>query len=956
MPDIAEEAGKAMTSTEVTKLDDMDAAQLKDEGNALFSAGDYSGAVKLYSKALKQCPETSTEAATLLKNRAAAYLKLGEHQKVVRDATAALEITPADVKALFRRCQAYEKLENYSDAFKDARAVNHLDPKNSAIQPILSRLNVKMQEIAKQQASTMNKVKSMFDLVLGEDTSPENRVQAANNIVALSKEKAGAELIMKESGVTKLLALMKLEKNEEISLAVIRALGELCKNNISRTYEVLKEIGVSFLVENLNSNSENYVSAVQYFIQVILNVLAGMDIRNGKKSDKKLMKENEQMIDQIMQSLVKTVSSRIMSAIGRDALLELIMKNVEYESLNWGLKLIDCEGLWNLLDVASELQEIHYESSMRITGRTLAHVSVALERIYYCMDCDKSREKFRNKMMEFINDKLSGADIENKVRATSAITALLQGPVEAGNACLAQKGVVEMMLAMASSEDELQQRVSAEAIIAAASKKDKCTAIVSMGTDILKKLYQSKNDNIKVRALVGLCKLGSSGGFDASIKMFSEGSSLKLAKACRKFLVNPKKDKDLRKWAVEGLSYLTLDGDVKEELIEDKEAVQALIELTKTGDLSVVYGSVTTLVNLTNSYDQEEVIPELVELAKFAKQHVPETHVKDAKEFVDKRVKALAESGVTVALVALAKTESKNSKELISRVFNAICEHPDLRGAVVQQGGAKVLVNLALEGTEKGKMTAAQALSRIAITMNPEVAFPGQRCAEVVRPIMALLHPECKALQNFEALMALTNLAQVSPSVRSRILKDAGLMKIEEYMYQDHEMLRRAATQCVANLMVSDDVVRLYEIPGNDRVKFLLLVSDDEDLETSKAASGALAMLTSVSRKACKKIFDVKAWLEILCKLCASADKEICHRGVAIVHNLIHASHACAEKIIETDLFQILMALTRPEVDDVPQKVKDLAQAALKKAEEWKLIKVNTGEVQEDSEDEKEEN
>lgn len=38
------------------------------------------------------------------------------------------------------------------------------------------------------------------------------------------------------------------------------------------------------------------------------------------------------------------------------------------------------------------------------------------------------------------------------------------------------------------------------------------------------------------------------------------------------------------------------------------------------------------------------------------------------------------------------------------------------------------------------------------------------------------------------------------------------------------------------------------------------------------------------------------------------------------------------------------MALTRPEVDDVSQKIKDLAGAALKKAEEWKLIKTNTGE------------
>lgn len=87
-----------------------------------------------------------------------------------------------------------------------------------------------------------------------------------------------------------------------------------------------------------------------------------------------------------------------------------------------------------------------------------------------------------------------------------------------------------------------------------------------------------------------------------------------------------------------------------------------------------------------------------------------------------------------------------------------------------------------------------------------------------------------------------------------------------------------------------------------------------------------------------------KSWLEILCKLSACADKDLCYRGVAIVHNMIHATHSCAEKIIETNLLEILMALIRPEVDDVPQKVKDLANAALKKAEEWKLIKTNTDE------------
>ena len=41
---------------------------------------------------------------------------------------------------------------------------------------------------------------------------------------------------------------------------------------------------------------------------------------------------------------------------------------------------------------------------------------------------------------------------------------------------------------------------------------------------------------------------------------------------------------------------------------------------------------------------------------------------------------------------------------------------------------------------------------------------------------------------------------------RARILSDSGITRIEEYMAQDHEMLRRAATQCMTNLMLSDEV------------------------------------------------------------------------------------------------------------------------------------------------------
>ena len=93
-------------------------------------------------------------------------------------------------------------------------------------------------------------------------------------------------------------------------------------------------------------------------------------------------------------------------------------------------------------------------------------------------------------------------------RAAGPVTTLLLHAPELGNTQI-REGLLEMMLVMARSEDYIQQLVASEAIIAAASKKKDVTVIVQQGTDILKTLYKSSNDHIKVRALVGLCKLGA---------------------------------------------------------------------------------------------------------------------------------------------------------------------------------------------------------------------------------------------------------------------------------------------------------------------------------------------------------------------------------------------------------------------------------------------------------------
>ena len=500
------------------------------------------------------------------------------------------------------------------------------------------------------------------------------------------------------------------------------------------TIDILKRFKFEFFL-NLFSyyDDDESLSTLQYFIQKLVNNLSGVYKKGEFTIDKDLIKKNEAELNDIMTSLFERADVRAISPLARDAILQLCAKNVDINALNWGEKVIKENLLTNILDIAAEIEDRKYESSMRISRNTKVHVSLILERVFICSYYDKAKEEYMQIVEMYIKSLLIAPDIESKIRAVLVITCLLNGPIEVGNQCLSKQGIVEMMLAMASSEDELQQKIAAEALIAATTKKDKCTSILSMGKDILKKLYMSNKDEIKVRALVGLCKLSSSGGTDASIKPFDEDVVKKLLTACKKFLTQEKtdlysdSDSDLKRWSAEGIAFLTLDGNVKEEVCQDPQIIRSLIELAKTGDMNVIYGTITTFVNLTNSYDKQEVLPEMLELAKFAKQHIPEEHVKDKPEFIQKRCEMLVKLNIITALVSLSKTESKSSREMISRVMNALCEYQHLRGKIVQDGGARILIQLATQNnTKKGEEHARQAIARIAITINPIDAFPGK--------------------------------------------------------------------------------------------------------------------------------------------------------------------------------------------------------------------------------------
>ncbi|XP_067393886.1 protein unc-45 homolog B isoform X2 [Emydura macquarii macquarii] len=858
----------------------------------------------------------------------------------------AIDINASDIKALFRRSQALERLGKLDQAFKDVQRCATLEPRNRNFQETLRRLGANIQEKLHIQFSTDARVQSMFEILLDGNSEKEKREKAANNLIVLGREQAGAERLFQNNGVKLLLQLIET-KNAEMILASVRTLSGMCTGHQARATAILHLLGIDQICMWMAVDNEEISMAVCNLLQAITDSLSGEGRKEQHGKEEALVLDTKKDLKMITMHLLDMLVSKKVSGQGRDQALNLLNKNIPRKDLkihdNSRTIFVIDNGLKKILKVVGQVPEL--PNCLPLTENTRMIASILLNKLYDDLRCDPERDNFREICEEYIKSKVDPQDMDKTLHAIQTVSGILQGPLDLGNKLLGMKGVMEMMVALCGSEREIDQLVAVEALIYASTKLSRATFIITNGVALLKEVYKkTKNEKIKIRALVGLCKLGSAGGTDYGLRQFAEGSTEKLAKQCRKWLCNTSIDIRTRKWAVEGLAYLTLDADVKDDFVEDKPALQAMFELAKTSDKTVLYSVASTLVNCTNSYDVKELVPELVQLAQFSKQHVPEEHPKDKKDFVFKRVKRLLKADVISALVCMVKADSAiltdQTKELLARVFLALCDDPKDRGTIVAQGGGKALIPLALEGTDVGKVKASHALAKIAAISNPDIAFPGERVYEVVRPLVSLLNTERDGLQNYEALLGLTNLSGRSDKLRLKIIKEKALPDIENYMFENHDQLRQAATECMCNLVVNKEVQERFVADGNDRLKLVVLLCGEDDVKVQNAAAGALAMLTAAHKKLCHKMTQVTTqWLEILQRLCLHDKLEVQHRGLVVAYNLINADQELAKKLVESELLEILTVVGKQADDAKKQHVINVARECLVKCMDYGLIK-----------------
>jgi hypothetical protein len=226
--------------------------------------------------------------------------------------------------------------------------------------------------------------------------------------------------------------------------------------------------------------------------------------------------------------------------------------------------------------------------------------------------------------------------------------------------------------------------------------------------------------------------------------------------------------------------------------------------------------------------------------------------------------------------------------------MNSLAKDKNHRGQLAQQGALKLLLQtydqMAAGNEPKAPIlpSAAHALARILISVNPSLAFTSSSpsISSAVRPLATLLVPEESSdstinfLPTFEALLALTNLASIDESTCNLIIQKAW-SPVEDLLLSQNVLVQRAATELVCNLSASPQGAAKF---STTQLLVLLALSDSEDLPTRKAASGALAMLTEWE-PVLETLWSVENPVPRLIRILLDENSEVSLRGAVSLRN-----------------------------------------------------------------------
>ncbi|KAH9950093.1 activator of Hsp70 and Hsp90 chaperone [Amylocystis lapponica] len=124
------------------------ANEAREEGNALFKAGDFAGAVKAYTESIKRAPTDPRG----YNNRANAYTKLVALPEALKDAEEAIKVDPQFVKAYIRKSHVLYAMRDYTKAIEAVQQAAEIDTDNKHSREIQDQVVKCQQELFTQRS------------------------------------------------------------------------------------------------------------------------------------------------------------------------------------------------------------------------------------------------------------------------------------------------------------------------------------------------------------------------------------------------------------------------------------------------------------------------------------------------------------------------------------------------------------------------------------------------------------------------------------------------------------------------------------------------------------------------------------------------------------------------------------------------------------------------------------
>ncbi|KAJ1874499.1 SWI5-dependent HO expression protein 4 [Coemansia sp. RSA 990] len=459
--------------------------------------------------------------------------------------------------------------------------------------------------------------------------------------------------------------------------------------------------------------------------------------------------------------------------------------------------------------------------------------------------------------------------------------------------------------------------------------------------------------------------------------------------------------------ATESLGYLCLKPELKEHVVQNTKLLQKLFSATRQCESTALRFATTMLIRNLTQYrpvlsEEQKRMQQLQRLNNRAatsentnsRQTIGQDQAQAEKEseldglsYVSKRCLRVCSEGAIKVLVGAVQAKDRASdsmKDAVAETMVSLATNQQLRGQLVQQGAVRALLSI-LTGdapkvakksdekytpkalVQKRDKNIAFAIAKIAISVPPHLAFREPR--DIVLLLLSLLAEDSETqslLMKFEALLALTNLASADPGsssdVRSYMASDLnGMSLIELCVLSDHQLVRRAATELICNLVYSPQVFERFvadaekhikeeageqlpsgivELPSDDediqdgqtttsddgyraqRLHLLVALADVDDAATRSAASGALAVLSNDPR-CCRylTLAHPRALSVLLSLLNDESDNQnvavgIKHRAAVVCANIA----GCGDKRVldklreNSGLVQTLSAMRDPQM------------------------------------------